>query len=575
MTLREALLAAGRPSTGAPFPFFLCCGCEPLHLTTFLKAHMRGRLTPTGRGVNVTTGRFGDLAGNIERALAAEGSAPLVVVLDWPDLDPRLGLREASRPGLNDEIAILEEVRARVGRLGTLLTRAAVDRRVALALPAGPVPPWMQGMPGQATTFMLRLRESAASLASACSAAGVRVADSLPGEPYDFRSYLNTGFPYPVSYADALSAQLAALVLPAPPKKGLVTDLDNTLWMGIVGDDGPDNVHWSIDRHARVHGIYQQFLGGLSAQGVLIGVASKNDSAPVAEALARPDLLLDSQSVFPVVANWGTKSASLRRIAETWNIGLDSIVFVDDSLLELAEVQQELPEVECVHFPSDATALLETLRALALRFGRESTNQEDRLRASSLRAGSELASLAAHTNPETLLSGLQGRLTFDFQREAFDPRVLELLNKTNQFNLNGRRWEEGEFRQFLAGPDSVLCVVHYQDRFGPLGKIAVAAGRRVGGALRAESWVMSCRAFSRRIEFATLRALFEEGGVDAVLFEWTATARNGPAREALELLLGPIGDTGLLSLDRETFLARCPRLYDGPTESGTSLPLGD
>lgn len=575
MTLREALLAAGRPSTGAAFPLFLCCGCEPLHLTTFLKAHVRGRITPAGRGVNVGTGRFGDLAGNIERALAAEGSAPLVVVVDWPDLDPRLGLREANRPGVTDETSILDEVTARLARLKALLTSAAVDRRVALALPAGPVPPWMLGLPGQATAFVLRLRESAASLASACAAAGVCVADSISGDAYDFRSYLNTGFPYPVSYADALAGQLASLLFPASPKKGLVTDLDNTLWMGIVGDDGPDNVHWSIDRHSRAHGIYQQFLGGLSAQGVLIGVASKNDSGPVAEALARPDLLLDPQALFPIVANWGVKSASLRRIAETWNIGLDAIVFVDDNPLELAEVRQELPEVECVHFPSDATALLETLRSLALRFGRESTNQEDRLRAASLRAGSELASLAAQTNPETLLSGLQGRLSFDFQRESFDPRVLELLNKTNQFNLNGRRWEESEFRHFLAGPDSVLCVVQYEDRFGPLGKIAVAAGRRVGGTLQAESWVMSCRAFSRRIEFATLRALFDEGGVDTILFEWTATPRNGPAREALELLLGPIDDRGMLSLDRERFLASCPRLYDDSTGVGTSLPLGD
>jgi len=575
MTLREALLAAGRPSTGAIFPLFLCCGYEPLHLTTFLRAHVRGRITPAGRGVNVSTGRFGDLAGNIERAMAAEGSAPLAVVLDWPDLDPRLGLREAHRPGIADEASIVGEATARLGRLESLLTSAAACRRIVLALPTSPVPPWMPGLPGQATVFMLRLREAADSLASACAAAGVRVADPISAEPYDFRSYLKTGFPYPVPYADALASQLASLLLPASPKKGLVTDLDNTLWMGIVGDDGPDNVHWSIDHHARPHGIYQQFLGGLAAQGVLIGVASKNDPAPVAEALARPDLLLDPQALFPVVSNWGAKSASLRRIAETWNIGLDSIVFVDDSPLELAEVRRELPEVECVLFPSDATAVLATLRSLAFHFARESTNEEDRLRAASLRAGTELASQAAITDPETLLSGLQGRLFFDFQRESFDPRVLELLNKTNQFNLNGRRWEENEFRRFLTSLDSVLCVVHYEDRFGPLGKIAVAAGRRVDGALRIESWVMSCRAFSRRIEFATLRALFDEGGTDTILLDWTLTPRNGPAREALEFLLGPLDEAGLLSLDREWFYAHCPRLYDNSTGAGISLPLGD
>ena len=182
-----------------------------------------------------------------------------------------------------------------------------------------------------------------------------------------------------------------------------------------------------------------------------------------------------------------------------------------------------------------------------------------------------MAAGAAHSGPETLLAGLQARLAFDFQRESFDPRVLELLNKTNQFNLNGRRWEESDFRRFLAAPDGVLCVVHYEDRFGPLGKIAVAVGRREGASLRLESWVMSCRAFSRRIEFATLRALFDEGThAESILLDWTAAPRNGPARETLELLLGPIGDAGILSLNRERFNSRCPRLYDG--EADSALP---
>lgn len=571
VTLREALLAAGRPAVGPEYRLSLCCGFEPLHLTAFLKARIRERLTPAGRGATIGTGRFGDLAGNIERALAVEDGAPLAVVLDWPDLDPRLGLREAHRPAADDETSILAEAAARLARLETLLTAAAAGRRIALSLPAGPLPPWTPGLPGQATAFVLRLQDRLAALASACAAAGVRVAAPVEGDPRDFRSFLRTGFPYSLPFADALAARLTALLLPPVPKKGLITDLDNTLWMGIVGDDGPGNVHWSIDRRARAHGIYQQFLGALAAQGVLVGVASKNDPEPVAEALGRTDLLLNADALFPVMTGWGHKSASIRRIAETWNIGLDDIVFVDDSPLELAAVRQELPGVECVLFPSgDPVALLETLQTIARQFARESTGEEDRLRAASLRAGAGLSAGAAHSGPEALLAGLQARLVFDFRREPFDPRALELLNKTNQFNLNGRRWEESDFRRFLASPDALLCVVHYEDRFGPLGKSAVVAGRREGAALRLESWAMSCRAFSRRIEFATLQALYNDSGARTILLDWTATPRNGPVRETLELLLGPISDAGLLPLDRELFTARCPRLYDGVT--GLPLP---
>jgi FkbH-like protein len=566
--LREALVIGNGPTTGESYSLQLCCGFEPLHLNSFLKAHLRVRLSGgdhgESTGVTISTGRFGDLAGNIERALSSRVSQPLAVVLEWADLDPRLGLREGYRPQPTDNQAILAEAAGRLNRIETQLTGAAAVRRIVLSLPATPLPPWGTALSGQASVFKLELRALLATFSASCARSGVRVAE-LPGFPtepvYDFRSHLLNGFPYSNAFADLLAAVIADLLLPLPPKKGLVTDLDNTLWSGIVGDDGPADVHWSLEQHARPHGVYQQFLANLAAQGVLVAAASKNDPQPVSEALSRSDLLLDSSSLFPVETHWGPKSESLQRIAQAWNIGLDAIVFVDDNELELTEVKRVLPEVECHLFPSsDPAAALQLLQTLRYRFARERVTEEDKLRAASLRGAAEYTKRATG-DPEAILAGLEARLVCSFLRDPFDPRAFELLNKTNQFNLNGQRWEESRFRAFLCEPDSVLCVASYEDRFGALGKIAVAAGTIENGVLRLASWVISCRAFSRRVEFAILEALFQHTGVDTLLFTWQSTPRNGPTREMLTLLYDDVPETGELSLTHAQFTARCPRLY--------------
>jgi len=564
--LREALLAVERPAGGPVYRLHLCCGFEPLHLGTFLKAHLRARLAPEdgspSRPAEVLTGLFGDLKGNIDRAIAAEAASPLAVLVDWADIDPRLGLREGYLLETDIEGSILAEALTRLIQLEQVLTSAASGRRIVMALPSSPLPPWLPGLPEQSSATELQLRALLYGFSARCAAAGIRVASPVPGPAYDLRAHLSSGFPLRISYADALAAALAALLVPGVPKKGLVTDLDNTVWMGIVGEDGPENVHWALEQDARVHGLYQQLLAGLHAQGTLLGIASKNDPRPVSEALARPGFLFPTSALFPVETNWGPKSESIRRIAARWNIGLDSIVFVDDSPLEVAEVRQSLPEVECHLFSaSDPVAALELINTLRARFARDRVTDEDRLRAASLRQSAELVDAAKDSDPETLLSALDARIKLAFSRNPLDPRAFELLNKTNQFNLNGERWEESRFRRFLATPGSLLCVASYEDRFGPLGKIAVAAGSMDGKILRLTSWVLSCRAFSRRIEFAMLEALFGHTGADAVELDWKTTPKNNATRHALSVLFGQLPDQGILLLSRTQFTERCPQVY--------------
>jgi HAD superfamily phosphatase (TIGR01681 family) len=148
-----------------------------------------------------------------------------------------------------------------------------------------------------------------------------RLAEESPaGQRRDLKSDLNVGFPYSLAHADAVALALSRLLCPPVPKKGLITDLDDTLWSGIVGEVGPQGVHWDLDRHSHIHALYQSLLTSLSDSGVLLAVASKNDPDIVHKAFEREDLLLERERIFPMEVHWNAKSTSVSRILIVrWN----------------------------------------------------------------------------------------------------------------------------------------------------------------------------------------------------------------------------------------------------------------
>jgi FkbH-like protein len=197
-------------------------------------------------------------------------------------------------------------------------------------------------------------------------------------------------------------------------------------------------------------------------------------------------------------------------------------------------------------------------------FGKQATGDTDRLRAASLRSRAAVEEdLAAASSPESreaLFAAMDARLRLDFRLPPA-PRALELINKTNQFNLNGNRWEESAWRAWCAEPASRVVVVGYEDKFGPLGDIAVLAGEQHAEALCVRTWVMSCRAFSRRIEFATLRFAAERWGTRALRFHWRKTPRNGPLAAVLKSLMGELPEEGEIEISLTELLARMPRIH--------------
>ncbi len=333
---------------------------------------------------------------------------------------------------------------------------------------------------------------------------------------------------------------LAKTLVPPAPKKGIISDLDDTMWKGIVGEVGPENVHWDLHGDAQMHGLYQKLLGSLSENGTLVGVASKNDPAVVAKAFERPDMVLRPEQVFPIEASWNAKSGAVKRILETWNIAADSVIFVDDSPMELAEVAAQHPGIECVLFPKeDPVAALADVAPVA-RFVRQRTRSRPTICCGWRAFARERHSVnrrKADRLRRAFLEQAQAVVTFDFSA-AGEPRTLELVNKTNQFNLNGQRWAEADWHKESASDQSLTVTVSYEDKFGPLGTIAVAKAKFQGKGLLVDTWVMSCRAFSRRIEHQTLRLLFETAGVDEIEFAFQPTAKNGPTQEFFASLLG-------------------------------------
>jgi FkbH-like protein len=573
--LTEALKTLQQaPKNASPFHVALACGYTPLHVQTFLAAHLQRQLA--GRRVTVSAGLYGDVLGTLAslKDAAAHGVA---LPLEWADLDLRFGYREAGKWGAAALPGILSDAIAMLDRMAATVEAIRPEIPIAVSLPTLPLPPIFHTAGWQAAEAQLALEQKVAEFASRiarrCSlVSSARLAEeSPPAGRYDLNADLLTGLPYTLPHAAAVASALSRLLAPPAPKKAIITDLDDTLWRGLAGEAGPENVSWDLASHSQLHGLYQKLLAALAEEGVLIGGASKNDPAVVKKAFEREDLLLPPDRIFPLEVHWGAKSGSIERILRTWNISADSVVFVDDSAMELAEAAAAHPGIECLLFPKDdyaaGYALLWRLRDL---FGKPRVSQEDSIRLESIRQGAHFQQAAGGSISETFLREADAVTTFDFSLTD-DPRALELVNKTNQFNLNGARYAEADWKNRLARPEEFLSVVSYRDKFGPLGKIAVLEGRHEGETLFIDTWVMSCRAFSRRIEHQCLQAMFERHAAREVFFNFHPTPRNGPLQDFLASISGRRPDAPF-TLSRTLFEEKRPPLYqrvvmEPPTKS--------
>jgi len=563
MRLGEALQILGRAGGERKMRVHLLCGFMPLHLETFIKAYLTLRFP--GTSSSLAGGLYGDLEGNIQGAREGDGA---IAVIEWSDLDQRLGFRASAgwqRETLDDIVTQVEE---KCRRLEAHLIELAQKMPVAVASPSLGLPPMTHLPPSQTNDCEVRLNVILAGFLQRITGhggirlvSGSKLASISPSNArHDVKMDLHAGFPYTLSHADVLAEVSVQCLFPAPPKKGIITDLDQTLWKGILGDVGVEGISWSLEDKSQGHAIYQQALASLADSGVLVAIASKNDPKLVEAALQRPDLLLLPSQIFPVEASWGVKSEAVGRILQAWNIGADSVVFVDDSQMELAEVSEKYPGVECLRFqPDDPAAIVDLVWQLRARFGKSEVLEEDRLRLKSIRASASALRENTVEPSADFLARSEAKVTLE--TASADPRAFELVNKTNQFNLNGVRYTEAEWKALARRPGAFLATVSYEDRFGPLGRIAVIGGYREKDRCYVDTWVMSCRAFSRQIEFQSIRQLFAKSGASEIRFRFKPTDRNGPLQTFFaHFFNGGAGAEGELQLRPDDFERLCPSL---------------
>jgi FkbH-like protein len=318
-------------------------------------------------------------------------------------------------------------------------------------------------------------------------------------------------------------------------KKCLVLDLDNTLWGGVVGDDGLEGIVLGEGNAVgEAHLALQRYALQLKTRGVILAVCSKNDPA-IAEAAVRdhPEMALRRTDFAAFVANWQDKAANLEAIAAQLNIGLDSLVFVDDSPVERARVRESLPMVAVPDLPEDAAYYVRCL-ANAGYFEAVSFTADDQQRAAQYAANAEReAMLGSSGSMDDFLRGLGMSVAFGPVKAVDLSRVTQLINKTNQFNTTTRRYTAEEMEAIAASPKIVSLQFRLIDRFGDNGLISVLILRpdpQRADTMEIDTWVMSCRVFGRELEFEAMSIAVEAAikrGVRAFRASYIPTKKNG------------------------------------------------
>ena len=320
-------------------------------------------------------------------------------------------------------------------------------------------------------------------------------------------------------------------------------DLDNTLWGGVIGDDGLEGIVIG-QGSALGEGFLavQDYAREQARRGIILAVCSKNDEANALEAFDKhPEMLLRRGDIASFVANWSDKATNIRQIATELNIGLDSLVFLDDNPFERNLIRQELPMVAVPEVPDDP-ALVPGALADAGYFEALAITDEDRERGAQYQGNRQREALKASvTDMEGYLRGLEMRLIWrPFDRIGLQ-RTVQLINKTNQFNLTTRRYTEAEVEAVMADPSAVGLQLRLLDRFGDNGIIAIVIGRMVAGTedFLVDTWLMSCRVLGRQVEEGTLNVLAAEGarlGARRMIGEYIPTKKNGMVRKHYEKL---------------------------------------
>ncbi len=335
-----------------------------------------------------------------------------------------------------------------------------------------------------------------------------------------------------------LAASIANAIAAAKGRvtKCIVVDLDNTIWGGIVGDDGKDHIRLGGDAYGETFALFQRYLLSLKARGYVLAVCSKNDEAIALDAFrSHPEMVLKEGDVAVFVANWNDKASNLEYIAQVLNLGLDSFVFVDDSRFERELVRAKLPSVAVPEMPEDVADYIPTLEGSGL-FEAIGYSDEDARRTQMYREETQRATAQIRFKSiDDYLSSLDMQIDCGPFRPAELPRVAQLIQRSNQFNLRTQRLAESDCARMMLSGESCLTVqARLRDRYGDYGLIAAVCCNVAAGRLIVEELVMSCRVLKRGVEEYLMNYLFNAcraRGLSGIQGEYVGSPKNAMVRD--------------------------------------------
>jgi len=511
-----------------------------------LSLYLRRHAALAGSHIEVSQGGFDDPLGDAERFAAAGVDCLLLA----PSLETLAPAFEAKATALPDE-AIAAVERALIGRWRLALEKAAAVRSVFLCSLHRISEPVAGGDRLDVVVERLNaaLREEAAAFANVrwIDMGGV-IATVGRRAAFDTRFHLRNAAPYSPALLDEWARQVTAVSRAWGTRfhKALVLDCDNTLWGGVLGEDLASGIKLSPhDYPGNVfHRAQTEFLA-LQRQGVLLCLASKNEPADVDAMFEKhPEMVLTKADVIVSEVNWADKVESLRRIATTLNIGLDSLVFVDDSDFECEAVRSQLPEVTVFQVParaSDYPAVIARIKDLFLAGG-ASTDRAGKTEQYRQRAEA-IADQGRFASQEEYLASLGLTVTLARNDAARVARISELSQKSNQFNLTTVRYGPAELERLMADPDAAVWALDVADKFGAAGLTGVVVMRFAGDVATVESFFMSCRVLGRGVEVSIWPAVLADAaarGCRTLSARYLPTAKNAQAADFYDRLGLPL-----------------------------------
>jgi FkbH-like protein len=484
------------------------CNIDPLLL--YIKAFS----TLNGISINLLTLPFGTLGQALLNPMKTE-TKEILLIMPW-DLIPELDWRSGIPSDITDTKSLLANAMSIANQIS--------KRNCNLFYLPAPVPPILSN---PLETISL-LNKIAGLMANSD-------AIFLDRKYFSLGNYLASGVPF----AGATIGKLANDIINGwlrpinDTYKVLITDLDNVLWSGLAAEDGPEGIVCSSEGKGFRHFLYQSFLLSLKKNGILLAAISRNDLDVAIAPIKSGITLLDENDFIDILASYEPKSLHIKRLAQKLNLGMDSFLFIDDNPLEIAEVKSAIPQIKCMEFPLHDDMIPDFFDEIADIFKRNKVSFEDIRKTEMYRQTMELNKQFTINEEggdlKTFLQNLSMELIIFDRSKGDKERAIQLINKTNQFNLNGSRINGQEVTNFIKKGGRLLTA-SLTDRTGNHGEIISCLIDKSGCI---HSFVLSCRVFQRQIEFAFIIKLIEIFKYN-LSFIYKKTEKNTPLSDFLK-----------------------------------------